>query len=644
MAKRMMLDSLEITNFKGIKHLKLDFSGENLTIAARNGAGKTTIADAYSWLMTDKDSTGRKDFDIIPIDPETKQTIHNIETSVKGVFGIELGDIGEQITLKKVFKEEWTKKRGSTEATLTGHTSEYFINDMDIPVKKTQYQARLSQYFSEDTFRMLSNPNYFNSIHWKDRRDILFSLTDDITMSDIIALYPKFEELKDMQNLGIKREHLQKQLTAIAKKIDEKPIQIAENQKRLQDIGNLDSKALDATLEHLLSEKTVKENQVNAELAVDWKAAIRAEIEQIDLQMTSLLNEFTQRQYEENQNINNKIVQVSKQINSIDGQISGAEYTISSLEAKMAENEQLREKLRAEYTVLGSKKCLCLETCPTCSQTLPSEIVKQSRETFEQNKVYELKQLNNKGSHLKAEYDDMKVVYASSTRELPNLRKKKDELLAQKEELENLFTMPKTKVEDGEKYQALVRERETLLEKQRSISDGADLDKVATMRIEIAEIDRDIHNLTTMLSKVSDCEKIKQRIAEIATEEKALADEYREHQRLMYLIDEFNKLKCEILTEKINGKFKIAKWQLFEQNINGNIDLVCECIIDGVPYSRNLNTAMKVNVGLDCINTLSRHYGVSVPIFVDNRESVTELEPVDGQIISLVVAPDRELK
>ena len=58
-----------------------------------------------------------------------------------------------------------------------------------------------------------------------------------------------------------------------------------------------------------------------------------------------------------------------------------------------------------------------------------------------------------------------------------------------------------------------------------------------------------------------------------------------------------------------------------------------------------LNNGMKINVGIDIINALSRHYGVTVPLFVDNAEGVTRLEESDTQVIRLVVSEhDKELR
>ena len=86
----------------------------------------------------------------------------------------------------------------------------------------------------------------------------------------------------------------------------------------------------------------------------------------------------------------------------------------------------------------------------------------------------------------------------------------------------------------------------------------------------------------------------------------------------LYLTDEFTKTKVNLLESSINSKFKMARFKMFEVQINGGIKECCETVYEGVPYS-DLNNAARINIGLDIINTLSEHYNFSAPIFVDNR-------------------------
>lgn len=137
-----------------------------------------------------------------------------------------------------------------------------------------------------------------------------------------------------------------------------------------------------------------------------------------------------------------------------------------------------------------------------------------------------------------------------------------------------------------------------------------------------------------------------QRIAELEAEEKSLAAEYEKTEQGVYLCEVFVKTKVALLTERINSKFKSVSFQLFREQTNGGVADCCEVLVPGeggamVPYS-TANKAAVVNAGLEIIATLSHHYGVRLPIVVDNAESVTELLPVDSQVIRLVVSAEDE--
>ena len=161
---QIKIKTLKLENFKGIKDLTIDFK-DTTNIYGDNAVGKTTIFDAYSWLLWDKDSLNRKDFAIKPYDKNGEE-VHNLESVVEGDFSFDDTDLN----LKKIYKEVWTKKRGSTQAEFTGHTTDYYINA--VPVKKKEYNERIKSVLSEDNFNLLSNPLYFNQFLVKtERRD-----------------------------------------------------------------------------------------------------------------------------------------------------------------------------------------------------------------------------------------------------------------------------------------------------------------------------------------------------------------------------------------------------------------------------------------------------------------------------------------
>ncbi|WGX74856.1 ATP-binding protein [Paraclostridium bifermentans] len=185
----IFLRKLSIENFKGIRSLEIDF-GKVTNIQGENALGKTSIFDAFNWVMFDKDSKNRTTFDIKPLD-ENNTVIRGLNPTVTAVLDID----GTEIKLTKIYKEKWTKKRGEAEKAFTGNETIYEIND--VPVKKTEYQNKISEIADEKQFKLLTNPYYFSdSLNWKDARQLILEVAGDITTDQVIDSKNELEPLR----------------------------------------------------------------------------------------------------------------------------------------------------------------------------------------------------------------------------------------------------------------------------------------------------------------------------------------------------------------------------------------------------------------------------------------------------------------
>ncbi len=603
----------------------MDFVECDNLIQAKNRGGKTTIADAYSWLITDKNYSGQKEFDLKPIDAKTEKVINHLETEVQGIFSLE----GKDIMLRKKLVENWAKKRGNTESVLTGHTTEYFVDDMTVPIKKNEYQAFINKHMeSEEVFRILSNPNYFNSMPWKERRDILFNQIDEIKFSDIVSFDDRFAELAQYQNINAQRDMMQKKLTALGKQIDEKPIQIAELQKALENIEiDLSSDELTKKLFEIRNAKNLKNDEVMAIVSNERNINVQLEVNSITMAISSLESEHKENYEICKRDTNKKIYDIQQKLNLIDN---------------VLKNIDERNKLREEYNEVAQKEYDLSNVCPVCNQFFNENYIEKAVERFNESKKLELDTLNFKGKNLFSFYENLIAQCKELCIDTEDLYNKKIEFMLQVETLKEYFAVPMPNFEDSEVFNNLIQKREELLSKL--VYTDEEIQKIDFLKQSLLEMSEEIQKLEVQISKAEFVEETKARIQRLKEEEKAIAKEYQENHRIISLIDDFNRKKCEIFTEKINKKFELVKWKLFENNINGSIDLVCECLFNGVPYSKTLNTESKLLAGLDCINTLSKYYNLSVPIFIDNRESVTNIIPVDAQVINFVVNPDYDLQ
>ena len=185
----MKLNRLVLRNFKGIREFTLDAQGGNVDVFGDNATGKTTLFDAFTWLLFDKDSSNKKDFSIKTLDKSGAEQ-HGLEHEVEATLDID----GQEITLRKVYKEKWTKKRGSAQADFTGHTTDYYIDS--VPVKKSEYEARIAEIADEGVFKLLTSPTYFNEqLHWEKRRQILLEVCGDLTDEEVISSNKALAEL-----------------------------------------------------------------------------------------------------------------------------------------------------------------------------------------------------------------------------------------------------------------------------------------------------------------------------------------------------------------------------------------------------------------------------------------------------------------
>lgn len=598
---RVILERLNIKDFKGIKDLTIDFKDGVTNICGDNAVGKTTIFDAYSWLLWDKDSLNRKDFSIKPYDKNGDE-IHNLESTVEGEFKFD----NTELTLKKIYKEIWTKKRGSTQAEFTGHTTDYYINS--VPVKKKEYNERIATAVSEDNFNLLSNPLYFNQILDKNkRRNVILSLIDEVGKDEVIDKNKDLKEL-DLENYTV--DELKKMAKDSAKKINKDiesiPARIDElNNTRISDI---DFDALDFRKRSITPAiKEIDEKLLDASNAADSIEKITGEIAKLQQERTELVSNYqVVKSRVESENAQNKILKESDR-----EVVANYKKTIENLKAGI-------EKTRNEWKEVYQEKYKGDFKCPTCGQDLLENQIEDIKKKFNKNKSDKLQELESKAKESKEKIEEIaqKIIEIES-KEYP------------------IVEMPK----EPERIKEINQEISKLKDNLRDFNSNNKSDLIERKE----KLSADLEEINKQLSLQGQNEKIDERIKELEKQEKELAKAYEEQQKIIYLCEEYTRVYVELVSGKINDSFNLVKFKLFETQINGGILETCEATYKGVPYS-DLNNAAKINAGLDVINTLSDKFDIKVPIFIDNAESVNELIETDTQIVRLVVSTDEELK
>jgi len=631
----MKLLTLKLKNFKGIRSFTLDTQGGNVNIYGDNATGKTTLFDAFMWLLFDKDSQNRKDFEIKTLDANG-QPIHGLDHGVEAE--LEIG--GRTLTLRKVYKEKWTKKRGSATAEFTGHTTDYFIDG--VPVKKTEYTAKIAEIVDENIFKLLTSPTYFNEqLHWQERRKILLEVCGDISDEEVIAAdkaLARLPEILQGRRLEDHRKIIAARRSEINKELEKIPVRINEVQLGLPDITSIIPEKLPediAKMRQMIQEKQQEFARIESggEIAEKTRQLRETEAEILKLE--------TEHRKE------------------IEAQINIKQQAIESLQEKAFELQQKTrvagidttaiekeiEQLRQKWYEINAQEFTEPDICPTCGQPLPAEKIEEARANFNRAKAEKLEQISAEGKEKAALVENEKAANQERLKQAKKakeeLKKVQDEINALKNEIYNLRA---STCSDNPKYTALVQKKQDIEKAIESLKSG-NLETVNIIRQEIETLNNDLDALEKAKAKVEQYNAGLKRIEELKQQEKQLAAEFEKLESELYLTEQFIRTKVNLLESKINSRFKLARFKLFDQQINGGVVECCETLYNGVPYSGGLNNAARINVGLDIINTLSEHYGFEAPIFIDNREAVTKLTETNSQVISLIVSEkDKKLR
>jgi DNA repair exonuclease SbcCD ATPase subunit len=671
---RIILKSLHIANFKGIKSLDVNFSNKT-SIKGQNAAGKTTIFDAFTWLLFNKNSAGEEKFNIRPLDKDGNR-IDNVEIKVVGVLDVE----GKEVMLSKVQKQNWVKKRGTDTVTLQGNPNSYEIDGY--PKSEADFKAYVSELSqSEDMFKLLTNPRYFSSLKWKDQRDILMKLvseTSDVELAKTDGKYaPLINELEKAPSTDDIRAKFSKALTEWKKNQAEIPVRIDEAEKSKVDVDVAEQELLKTDLERQIKE---------IELQMKSSSKVIDDLEQQKFELQFEVNDCKRKANEslikERRSLDDrkdeatiKFNDLHKQITKLESEIVEKKKRIPTLESEKAElgKQYMSEKEKTfdetPYLFDESKWKFDESTtvCSLCGQRLPEDKIEQLktdfeekkakakedaaerlktiRESFNNHKVAELNRIDSLGTDKKSEIETMKSDIEDAEKKLPELREQETEQMKIKNEcIKKLSELPEeADLSTNEDYKALMK-KDTDLQSQ---IDSARANSIDTSELESKklELEAALEDAKTIIAQAAKNVEIDERIAELQTEQKEIGQKVADQEQMLYLLEEFIRFKLNKVSESINSHFKTVNFKLFEMQLNGGMKDCCECTVNGVPYS-TLNSGHRIVAGLDIIRSLSELYGVSVPIFVDNAESLNEFNvpDMDAQLILLSVSEDKQLK
>lgn len=631
--RAIKINRLTLENFKCHRLLNLVLDGRPVSIYGDNATGKTSIYDALTWLLFGKDSmgNGEKNIDIKPLGPNGEVRDHEAITSVKAEFAVD----GEVITFRRTYREVWATRRGTGVPVYEGNTSDYFVSG--IPVKKNAYDSAIKELVSEELFRMLTSVSYFASgMKWQERRAVLFDMAGTLTDKEIMASNPQFAELLDslgkhtLSEYKTKLLHERKGLTGVR---DDSPTRINECQRVLQDITGIDFDAARAEEQAL----TAKWDGIQVQLMAMEQDSV-LEKKRLDLREAKFERdqlEARNKAHREGQRstgrdlsyLHNEISRERSRIESNRNFLKGAKSSIARYDREIQSSRDEYVRVNGEAFAGG--------ICPTCGQPLPFEQLQEATRTFNLKKEERLAAIIQKANSWKEEKQRSEGRVQEIEQEISQREANIRDL---EKQLQDAQSVTVTITDLPEYAEGIAAANAKVNALQTEISGlVADSSKVRDkLRADLAAVNDQLRFTQGVIAKEAIKAQTEKRIEELKADAKNAAEALEIIEKMLYLMEEFTRFKAKFVENSINDLFRVATFRLFREQANGGLEERCDVVYDGVPFM-GLNNGMKVNVGIDIINALSRHYGVTVPLFVDNAEAVTRLEECNAQVIRLVV-------
>lgn len=645
----MKLIKLTLENFQGIKQFTLEPNGASMNVYGANGTGKTTLFNGLTWLLFGKASDNEPNYSPKTIDIDGSER-HFLEHKVEGVFLLENGQI---LRLSKIFKERYKKPKGALQEELAGHTTVYAIDG--VVSNEREYDALIDRICSKDKAKILSMPTYFpQELDWQSRRQVLISIFGQISDSEVIALDAELEPLQEMllktgtTNQYYTIDELQKIVKAEQKNLNEQmkllPARIDEAEKAITDV-ELSAEEIQSRLKVLQERHEAYQQEKEQITADEGKGLIMQRMAEAKTMLAEKKAAFIQSQQEISDKLNSQYGQLMQQKADINSEIYQMQNNKLEQTNRVCRMNEKRQSLLKQLDDINHEKYEPTTTCFACGQPLPAEKLENDRQQFNLNKAKRIDAVNQQGSkecskEMIAQAEEAVKRYENKLMELQKQEQLVAEQLTKVKQQKNQLPafIPPTDITD------FIKSCEAMLRNEQHAQQGL----TAEINEKISQNQQEISRYNQLLAQLESNAKQKERVQELMTLEKQFNADKEQLDYKAYLCNQFIQAKMRCLSDKINQHFDKIQFRLFNQQINGSVVEDCQVLVRCanalVPY-QSANKASKINAGLEIIEKLGQAWDLMLPVFIDNAESVSEINPINAQVIRLVVSrDDRQLR
>lgn len=619
---KLKIKKLILENFK--RFIKEEIEFQNITnIYAINEAGKTTILDAFRWLFFGKHSKGKTDLDIKTkctkytqsYFPKNKigDVIHNLKHSVTAIIDID----GREIELKKVFSESWGVTAKIKKKHLKTHTTKHWFDGRSMPEK--DYKEEISNIVDEKIFRMLTEPEYFPSIiHWSERRSILKEMSGNIKRTDING----YESIKTMiQNCTAEQKikALKDELKLIKDERDNIPVQIKECQGFVIEIQDYTG----PEYSDLIQKKLDTQDKINF---LKSKSGQNQKLAEIQVKITQFVNNF-------NIDKARKIGGISEQVRKLNSDLLSIENLISDYEDDLENSKSILENKENEIKMVFNDWEKATTSKPDfrpCSNCGFIEDEVNIRNNFNIEKSKNIEQIEKKGNVLRELIDNLKEKIKTLPDTIQSEQFQVNEIKEKIKILKNQYKDIENTKPDLSELEARKAEIAKNIQEKKPV-DTSDLEN------QIIKIDNQISSINQINLDIKKNKEYQDRISDLENLETELSQKIADLEKRINLLLDFINSEIELVEKSVNDLFEFTTFKMFHQNISDGVREICEAVNDGILYP-SVNNAGRIQSGIDIIKQLQRHYNIELPVFIDNRESVTNIPQADCQIVSFYVS------
>lgn len=642
---------IRIRNFRGLVSFDANLEGRSVRISGANGLGKSSVADAITWVLFGKDSRRRTAFPIDPVD-DAGRIIHNLDVSVE----LEMLIDGQPTTLRRRRQEKWVQKRGMTTEQLDGHQTTCYIDGRPLP--SSDFSSHVDTIVKEELFRALTTPDYFPSLPMDQQYRLLVKIVGTRTLAEIAA---KDEEaMKVVDELGQRsldqyRQGLAYDLQRTRKEQELIPVRLSEVQGFIEQVkakgadgktAQRHAKGIEEKLRQVTQEIDSMAGVVRAENARyndqrayiqqlrQQRAAIEDRIEKQNREARTLHQSLVCKAKEELEAAEERHTAAKTMLGLHERRLKDLEQQLIDFRRRWEEVERLSFSWNAEEAV-----------CPTCGQPLPQDQADQKRVEaemrFNERKMQQQDALDEEGKKLAASKQRLQDLSAAAREEMATAERLMPEA---RERLSKAEAEPIEQADyhDASDWQRLSSEIDQRMKELEQTTQAQEPPQLAALRTEEQAYRKELRLLEQTIDRSKQIDEYVRREKELQKWRTTLSGDIARMQTRLEAAERLQLMEANDLQKRVNDLFPSVRFRLSRELLNGREVGHCELSVDGVPYS-GLSTSERINAGLELINAIARHYNIVAPIVIDNAEAVNKVAPTLGQQILLEVSPAKKL-